>query len=153
VQHKDIRWQQRFKNFCKAFKKLEEAVQRMQTEFYSKGVLDLRKLKVGDDLLREGLIQRFEYTHELSWNVMKDFLSEKGNVELYGSKDATKAAFGSDLIHNGEVWMDMIQSRNKSSHTYNEEIADKIFELILEEYYPAFVDFKETLEKKLAPNS
>jgi nucleotidyltransferase substrate binding protein (TIGR01987 family) len=153
VQHRDIRWQQRFKNFCKAFKKLEEAVLRMQTEFYSNGILDLRKLKVGDDLVREGLIQRFEYTHELSWNVMKDFLSEKGNVELYGSKDATKAAFDSDLIHEGEVWMDMIQSRNKSLHTYNEEIADKIFELILEEYYPAFVDFKETMEKKLAPNS
>jgi nucleotidyltransferase substrate binding protein (TIGR01987 family) len=109
VQNKDIRWQQRFKNFCKAFKKLEEAVKRMQTEFYSNGILDFQKLKDGDDLLREGLIQRFEYTHELSWNVIKDFLNEKGDIEIYGSKDATRAAFGSDLIHDGEVWMDMIQ--------------------------------------------
>jgi nucleotidyltransferase substrate binding protein (TIGR01987 family) len=101
-------------------------------------------LKVGDDLLREGVIQRFECIYVLSWNVIEDFLSEKGNVELYGSKDATKAAFVSNLIHNGEVWMDINQSRKKSSHTYNKEITDKIFELILEEYYPAFVDLKET---------
>lgn len=153
MENKDIRWQQRFNNFCKAFEKLEDAVTRMQTEYYSNETLNVQKLKKGDDLLREGLIQRFEYTHELSWNVMKDFLSEKGDVEIYGSKDATRNAFAANLIYDEEIWMDMIQSGNKSSHTYDEEIADKIFELILEDYYPALLAFKATMEQKLSTNT
>ena len=84
---------------------------------------------------------------------MKDFLNEKGDIEIYGSKDTTRAAFASNLIYDGEIWMDMIQSRNKSSQPYNKEIADKIFELILKDYYPAFLAFKATMEKKPSADS
>ena len=102
-----------------------------------------------DDIIKEGLIQRFEYTHELAWNVMKDFLEHAGNQAIYGSKDATKEAFATVLIKNGEAWMDMIKSRNKTSHTYNEETADAIFLKIVHEYYVEFKGFKKQMETLL----
>lgn len=141
----DIRWEQRFSNFNKAFKKLQEAVLRIRDGFYTDGRLDESKFAQGDDILKEGLIQRFEYTHELAWNVMKDFLEDRGTSGLFGSRDATREAFEVELISDGKVWMDMINSRNKTSHTYNEKIADEIFVKILEDYYPAFVDFHKVL--------
>ena len=143
----DIRWEQRFSNFNKAFQKLQEAVLRIKYEYYTEGMLDQSKFSKGDDILKEGLIQRFEYTHELAWNVMKDFLEDRGVAGLFGSRDATREAFEVELIKDGKVWMDMINSRNKTSHTYNEKIADEIFEKILEEYYPAFLNFQEGMSK------
>jgi nucleotidyltransferase substrate binding protein (TIGR01987 family) len=99
-------------------------------------------------MLREGLIQRFEYTHELAWNVMKDYAVYQGNSSIGGSRDASREAFQLQLIANAHVWMDMISSRNKTSHTYNEDTAEEIFSKILEEYYPAFMAFKNKMEEK-----
>ena len=69
-----------------------------------------------DELVKEGLIHRFAYTHELAWNVMNDFLQAKGNQDIYGSKDTSRLAFENGLIENGHVWMEMINSRNKPSN-------------------------------------
>jgi nucleotidyltransferase substrate binding protein (TIGR01987 family) len=142
----DIRWQQRFSNFVKAFKKLEEAVLKIEREYQIQEDDTIDEDSFLDDIIKEGLIQRFEYTHELAWNVMKDFLEDAGNNNIFGSKDATKEAFAAGLIANGEVWMDMIKSRNKTSHTYNEETADDIFMKIVHEYYQEFVQFKSRME-------
>ena len=101
-----------------------------------------------DEMIKEGLIQRFEYTHELAWNVMKDYAAYQGNANVGGSRDATREAFQLKLISNGKVWMDMIGSRNKTSHTYNEETADEIYSRILNEYYPAFLEFQKNMEAK-----
>lgn len=65
---------------------------------------------------------------------------------MYGSKDATKEAFAAGLILEGEVWMDMIISRNKTSHTYNEETADDIFLKIMNDYYSEFLSFRDKME-------
>ena len=127
----DIRWIQRFNNFCKALMQL--------TKFIQKGKLN--------ELEEQGLIQAFEYTHELAWQTLKDFLEYRGNSQLYGSRDATREAFKLDLIHAGEVWMDMIQKRNLTSHTYNEIVAGKIAEAIKTEYFEEFVGLKQKLEK------
>ena len=135
----DIRWEQRFSNFNKALKKLSEAIGYVKNK---------PKEEVLDEILKEGIIQRFEYTHELAWNVMKDFLLEIGDVTLYGSKDATREAFKTELIKDGDVWMEMIKSRNKTSHTYNEEIAQEIYLKILNEYHSAFIQFQEVMEGK-----
>ena len=135
----DIRWEQRFSNFNKALKKLSEAI-----DYVKKNP----KEEVLDEILKEGIIQRFEYTHELAWNVMKDFLLEIGDVTLYGSKDATREAFRAELIKDGDVWMEMIKSRNKTSHTYNEETAQEIYLKILNEYHAAFLKFQEAMEGK-----
>lgn len=130
---KDIRWQQRFTNFEKALAQL--------TEFIEKGVLNKFE--------EQGLVKCFEYTHELAWNVMKDFLTEEGIKDVFGSKTATKQAFNKGLIDNGEVWMDMIESRNESVHTYNEETADKIAFKILNDYYSEIVDLRNKMKTLL----
>jgi len=143
----DIRWQQRFSNYVKAFLKLEEAVLKIKEEYQIEKDGTIDEDSFLDDIIKEGLIQRFEYTHELAWNVMKDFLVNAGNNNIFGSKDATKEAFALGLITNGEVWMDMIKCHNKTSHTYNEETADDIFLKIIHEYYPEFKQFKNKMEE------
>ncbi len=130
---KDVRWQQRFANFERALAQL--------TEFIEKGALNKFE--------EQGLVKCFEYTHELAWNVMKDFLTDEGIKDIFGSKTATKQAFNKGLIDNGEVWMDMIESRNESVHTCNEETADKIAFKIASNYYSEFVDFRNKMNSLL----
>lgn len=117
----DIRWIQRFSNYSNALEQLNSAVE----IFNSRELFDLEK---------QGLIQSFEYTHDLSWNVLKDFLEFRGNSEIYGSRDATREAFKYGLIENGEIWMSMIKSRNRTTHTYNRETAEEIIQLIVNSY-------------------
>ena len=128
----DIRWQQRFSNYKKALKQLIDAVELA-------GERELTKLE------RQGLIQAFEYTHELAWNTLKDFLEIRGVKDIYGSKDTTREAFSLGLIQTGEIWMDMIKSRNQTSHTYNEEVAEEIAGSIINNYLNEF----EILQNKL----
>ncbi len=113
MSQQDIRWQQRFNNYSKALTQLRQAVQLAAQRPLSK-------------LEDQGMIQAFEFTHELAWNTLKDFLENRGVQNLYGSKDTTREAFKTGLIENGQVWMDMIQSRNLTSHTYNETTAAQI---------------------------
>jgi nucleotidyltransferase substrate binding protein (TIGR01987 family) len=127
----DLRWKQRFNNYLRALQTLTEAVGLAQTR-------DLSNLE------EQGMIQGFEFTHELAWNVLKDYLEEKGFVGIIGSKDATRLAFKNGLIDDGEAWMDMIKARNLSSHTYNQETAEDISGKILKHYYPAFEQFSRT---------
>jgi len=142
----DIRWLQRFSNYEKALLKLEQAVQKINEEYQIEDDGSITDDDFLDDIIKEGLIQRFEYTHELSWNVIKDFLEDAGNTTIYGSKDATREAFSAGLISNGDIWMDMIKSRNKTTHTYNQETADDIFMKIMNQYYTEFVNFKRKME-------
>ena len=142
---KDIRWEQRFSNYIKAVDKLSQSVKYIEENFDTEESLENEIL---DEMIKEGLIQRFEYTHELAWNVMKDYAEYQGNSSIGGSRDASREAFQLKLITNGHIWMDMITSRNKTSHTYNEETANEIYDKILKEYYPAFIEFKHTMEEK-----
>ncbi len=142
----DIRWEQRFANYVKALHKLTQSIDYIKNNFTNRKRLVHDKDFVLDEMLREGLIQRFEYTHELAWNVMKDYAIYQGNSSIGGSRDASREAFQLQLI--ADVWMDMISSRNKTLHTYNEETAEEIFSKILEEYYPAFIAFKDKMEEK-----
>jgi len=80
MDNNDIRWIQRFSNFKKALQKLQEAVE----EYRNEGMNEIEK---------EGLIQRFEYTYELAWNTIKDFYEEQGEISIQGSKDAFRTAF------------------------------------------------------------
>lgn len=127
----DIRWKQRLANYRKALKTLTDAV-------------ELSRQRPLSELEKQGLIQGFEFTHELAWNVLKDYLQEKGYVGLIGSKDVTRMAFKNELLEDGDAWMDMIKARNLSSHTYNTETAEKLVADILERFYPAFVAMEDT---------
>jgi len=128
----DIRWIQRFSNFNKALKKLNEAVA-------------LNEKRTLSELEKQGLIQAFEYTHELAWKVMQDFFIYQGNTEIRGSRDATREAFRVALITDGDNWMDMIKKRNLTSHTYNEETAEAIYIAIIKNFQPLFVAFQTVM--------
>jgi nucleotidyltransferase substrate binding protein (TIGR01987 family) len=133
MKNQDLRWIQRFDNFKRAFARLAQAAA-------------LAKQRELSELEEQGLIQAFEFTHELAWNTLKDFLESRGTtVKLYGSKDATREAFAAGLIENGETWMKMIEHRNETSHTYNEKTADAIAEAILARYVPEFEAFQRCL--------
>jgi nucleotidyltransferase substrate binding protein (TIGR01987 family) len=146
----DTRWEQRFSNYVKAFLKLTQAVEYIKHKFIDENEPNNSSKKdyVLDEMIREGLIQRFEYTHELAWKTRKDYAFYQGNNNIGGSRDATREAFQLKLVSNGEIWMEMIGSRNKTSHTYNEEIADEIYSKILKDYYPAFLEFHKNMEVK-----
>ncbi len=125
----DIRWQQRLNNYLSALARLESAVQLSQTRPLS-------------DLEEQGLIQAFEFTHELAWKVMKDFLEHQdGGLSIAGSRDAARLAFSRGLITHGEAWMEMIESRNLSSHTYDEATAHKVSKRITDHYAELFAVF------------
>lgn len=121
----DIRWKQRFDNYLRAFQALRRAV-------------ELAAQRDLSELEQQGLVQGFEFTHELAWKVLKDYLEEQGVAGIIGSKNATREAFKNGLIDDGEAWMEMIKARNLSSHTYNPETAEEIVENILKRFYPAF---------------
>ena len=131
---KDIRWIQRFNNFEKAFVQL-------------KGVVELSAQRELSKLEEQGLVQAFEYTHELAWNVLKDFLEARGVTDMYGSRDATRKAFKAELIQNGEIWMRMIDSHNQTSHTYNETIAAEIVSAVIHTYFAEFEDLQARMLK------
>jgi len=137
----DIRWVQSFNNFVKAFYELKNAIDESKNRELSK-------------LERQGVIQCFEYTHELAWNVLKVFLTEQDVLNLIGSKDSTRAAFKSGLILDGETWMNMIRARNLTSHTYDEDYALEVYNQIRNDFYPAFIQFADKFsELKLKSES
>jgi nucleotidyltransferase substrate binding protein (TIGR01987 family) len=147
---KDIRWEQRFSNYRKALKKLTEAIEYIKKDL-TENKSNIENEHADDvlgEIIKEGLIQRFEYTFEMAWNVMKDYALYQGNSEISGSRDAIRYAFSSNLISEGDLWMEMINSRIKSSHTYNEEMAKEIYVKILTEYYKLFKDFELVMENK-----
>ena len=133
---KDIRWQQRFSNYKKALQQLGEAV----------ALSEKRELS---NLEKQGMIQAFEYTHELAWTTLKDFLEYKGQKDIYGSKDASRKAFQLSIIQDGEGWMDMIRSRNKTSHTYNKETAEEIVTAVTTVYYKLFSNLAKKMGEQL----
>lgn len=132
----DIRWQQRFANYKKALLQLQSAV-------------ELSRQRALSSVEKLGVIHTSDFTHELAWNMLKDYLEDQGNQNVKGSNDATREAFKVALIADGEQWMAMIQSRNISSHTYNEHTAEELVNVILKQYFPLFVDLQTEMEKYL----
>ena len=94
---------------------------------------------------KQGLIKSFEFSYELSWNLMRDYSLFQGYQEIRGSRDAIRQAVAMDLIPDGETWMDMLESRNNTSHTYDEKLAEEIIHKIVTRYYPAMVEFQEKM--------
>ena len=127
----DIGWKQRFTNYKKALSQLGEFIEHGS----------LNKFE------QQGLIQAFEYTYELAWNVMKDYFTYTQATEnISGSRDAIQIAFNRGLINDGKIWMDMIESRIKSSHTYNEDTAQEIADKIVGQYYVLFAALQQKME-------
>ena len=133
MENDDIRWIQRFDNYSKALGQLQSAI-------------ELEKERNLSSLEEQGLIQAFEYTHELAWKVMQDYLIHQGYTEIRGSRDATREAFRIELVKDGDNWMEMIKKRNLTSHTYNEETSEEIYQNIIEDFHPLFIEFQKVME-------
>jgi nucleotidyltransferase substrate binding protein (TIGR01987 family) len=135
MKNKDIRWVQRFQNFEKTFLLLQETVQ-------------IKSPSVAE---RAGLIQFFEMTFELAWKLLKDYEEEEGFV-IKSPRDAIKQAFQTNIINEGHTWIDALEDRNLTSHTYHEKIAVEVEEKIRNKYFPVlkqlYIDFKDRVDKE-----
>lgn len=128
------RWRLRLDNYRRALARLDEAVQ-------------LARQRPLSDLERQGLIQAFEFSFELAWNLLKDYLDYQGASLITGSRDAIREAFARGLIDAGEAWLGMLQDRNRTVHTYNEPVAAAIAERILQHYHPLFQQLSARMEQ------
>lgn len=131
-QSPDLRWKQRFQNFEKSLKLLEQALE----------------IKEPDIIQKAGIIQFFEMSFELAWNLLKDYLTEQGFVEIKSPRDAIKKSFEINLIQNGQFWLEMIEDRNRTAHTYDEEKANEMETVIRQKYFPLFRQLYESLGDK-----
>lgn len=125
----DIRWKQRFNNYKKALNRLNAAVK-------------LSKERKLSDIEEQGLIKAFEFTFDLSWNVMKDYLEYMGIENVIGSKGAIREAFKNGMLCDGQIWMDMVKDRNSAAHSYDEKTKDAIIANILKSYCGEFISFE-----------
>jgi len=119
----EIRWKQRFQNYQKAFLALLESKNALSQDSQNK-------------FIQDSLIQRYEFTFELAWKTMKDYLENAGFKEITSPRSVIRQAFQSNLIEDGELWLKAMDDRNKTSHIYNERIAKEITEDILNKYLP-----------------
>ncbi|MFO7979062.1 MAG: nucleotidyltransferase substrate binding protein [Bacteroidales bacterium] len=131
-ENQDIRWQQRFSNFKKAFDQLGRFMLHR----------DLNEMEI------QGLIKAFEYTYELSWKTLQDLLKEKGYFDIIGPKPVIAQSFQDGYIVDGKGWMRMHKSRNLTSHTYDEDTAREIVDSIRDEYFMLFQQLQKRLEEE-----
>jgi nucleotidyltransferase substrate binding protein (TIGR01987 family) len=130
--NKNIRWQQRFSNFRKALNKLSEAVR-----------MDFSGLS---ELEKEGLIQRFEYTYELAWKTLQDFLRHVGYSDIAGPNPVIEQAILDGYLSDAAGWKKMKESRELTSHTYDEDKANEIAQDTVKLFYDLFVQLESRLE-------
>lgn len=124
MSNKEIRWKQRFENFEKAFNELKEATEKPE----------LSKLE------RAGLVQTFEFTFELAWKTLKDFLESEG-VTAQSPRETIQKGFSSSYISDGHLWIDALEKRNLLAHTYSEELSLKAVSLIKDSYFQILEKF------------
>ena len=127
----DVRWKQRFENFKKAFGLLEAAIQS----------------PAPSKLEKEGIIQRFEYTFELAWKTLKDYI-RYGGIETDLPRQVIKEAFANGLIQNGQTWIEMLENRNLMAHTYDEHAFEQVYAKITKEYCAAIRQVFNLLSEK-----
>ena len=132
MDNKDIRWIQRFNNFNKAIFHLENALQIINPDITQKA----------------GIIQFFEMSFELAWNMIKDYLEEQGFTDIKSPRAALKKAFEIGIIENGHDWMDLLQDRNLTAHIYDEQKANEMGLLIRNKYFPILKALQNTFKLK-----
>lgn len=132
MNNNNTRWQQRFQNFEKAFLHLQNAV--LKTNL--------------SDLEKAGLIQIYEFTFELGWKTVKDYLEEK-DVAVKFPRDTIKEAFKYEVIEDGDIWIDMLEKRNLMAHTYDETTAEFAYSLITQTYFRAIEKLYHKLKAEL----
>lgn len=131
----DIRWRQRFENFDRALRLLEEALS-----------VDIN---TRSDLEKEGIVQRFEFTFELAWKTLRDYMQSQGAaIDPVTPRRVIKQGFSMRVIGDGQTWIDMLEHRNQMSHTYDRRGFDAAVEAIANRYVHALTEFRGFLRAK-----
>lgn len=133
MKNEDIRWKQRFANFSKAMGHLENALQ----------------IPDPDMVQKAGIIQFFEMSFELAWNLVKDYLEDQGFIDVKSPRSALKKAFEVNILKHGHEWMELLQDRNLTAHTYDEQKATDMEHLIQNKYFPVLKDLLDSFKEKL----
>lgn len=133
--YKNIRWAQRFQNYEKAFLRLKEAIEKE----------DLNELE------RNGLIQRFEFTIDLAWKVMKDYLEDKGFSFNPSPKDTLRQAQEGGFINFAQALIDGLEMRNELSHDYDGNKFEKSEVHLREVIYPALEELYSFFQNESSP--
>lgn len=133
MEEKDIRWIQRFDNFSKALNYLEKSLEIDNPDFAQKA----------------GTIHYFEMSFELSWNMIKDYLENQGFVDVKSPRSAIKKAFELGLIADGRSWMELLLDRNLTAHTYDEDKATEVEQLIHYKYFPLLKELYNTFKEEV----
>ena len=131
----DIRWKQRFNNFVNSLRQMQKAVALTEDHELS-------------DLEKQGLIHNYETTFELAWKVVKDYLEEQGADFEKTPRGTIRAAFRDGIIKDGELWMEMLAARNRTTHTYNEEILDTLYDQIVHMFYPRLRELLDDFSRR-----
>ena len=138
MQHPPPRWIYRFVNYARAYRLLQEAVA-------------LSHQRALSSLEKEGMIQRFEYTWELAWKLLKDYLTANGLVpEVASPAHVMRTAFMANIVTDGDVWMETIEARNLMSHMYDNKKFEMILEKIAQRYLPLFTALHDFMQREEA---
>lgn len=130
-ENKDIRWKQRFQNYKKALAQLESGLE----------------VKNPDILQKQGIIQCFEYTLELAWKTLQDFLiQERGYADARGPRPVIERAFEDGIVKDGITWLDMLKSRNLTIHLYDEKEMEAIYTKVAKKYRTPFTALRNFFE-------
>lgn len=129
------RWEQKLDSYDKALHRLALIVNESQKRQLNEFEVDC-------------IVQRFEFTHETAWKLMKSYAEFQGTDEISGSRDATRWAFENRLIEDGQTWMNMIRSRNETSHMYDGEVSEAVIARVVSDYFPVMVAFRDKMFAK-----
>ncbi len=127
----ELRWKQRFRNFQKAYEVFERIL----------------SIENPNEAERMGLIKSYEILFELSWKLIKDYLSVQG-FDVRSPREAFKRAFQIEIISDGEIWLSALENRNETVHTYDETTALQTVELIKEKYSKMFKELYLFFERE-----
>jgi nucleotidyltransferase substrate binding protein (TIGR01987 family) len=124
----DARLRRRYESLSKAFSLLAEAA---ETQKLSR-------------LAQEGMVRRFEYTFELAWKTIRDYLQAKGSLTTY-PRDVLKEASQTGLVRDGEAWLDMLESSDTFAHTYDDACLAEAVTSIRQRFFPSIRELVEGL--------
>lgn len=128
------RYIQRLDSYSRAFSRLKELVDIIKgSETYS--LFSVERISIEEEIVREALIKRFEFTQELSWNLLKDYMTYQGETDLTGSRDVYRRALKLGLISDPN-WLNMILDRNLSAHDYNDTKSKVLAKRIVDTHFP-----------------
>lgn len=127
------RLKEKFESFSKSLSKLKEALEKEHI----------------DDYILNATIQRFEFTYELAWKLLKEYLAYNGITDVRTPREVFKEAFATEIIGEGDIWIEMINDRNLTSHTYDEGQAKDIYIRIKKKYFPMLIKVRNTIGEKI----